>query len=208
MKTKDYKVSIPEGKSGNWRVETFEVPKISFEGMRFAMAGRPVTPGVYTRLVRNNTTIMSDTPAEIRDFLGDIRGLHGRILVNGLGLGATLKALLMNEEVVHIDVVEKSEDVIKLVASHYNDPRVTIHNGDAFEMEWPRGTQWDFAWHDIWDTLCSDNLDEMGRLHRKYGRRVNGQASWGRSICQAARRKEKKEEEFYDLFSRFNKGFA
>lgn len=184
---------VPDGVSGVWSVERFVVESQTVEGLRFALQGRPVPPGTYTRLVRGGTsTIMSDTPAELADHREFVRRATGRVLINGLGLGLALQEALAKPEVTHVDVVELSEDVFALVAPHFEgDPRVTIHLADAFDADWPKGTTWDVAWHDIWDNICSDNLDEMAKLNRKYGRRVGWQASWCRLECLRQRRKDK-----------------
>jgi len=84
-----------------------------------------------------------------------------------------------------VTVVEKSKDVISLVAKHYlGDHRVTIVNADAYLYKPPKGVKYDAVWHDIWDNICGDNLPEMTRLHRKYGKRADWQGSWCRSLCR------------------------
>jgi hypothetical protein len=37
--------------------------------------------------------------------------------------------------------------------------------------EMSKGKRYDMVWHDIWDDICSDNLEGMAKLHRKYGDR-------------------------------------
>ena len=153
--------------------------------------GRYVRPGTYKRLMHNGTCVMSNTPDEIRDFLGFLRPAHGKILINGLGLGVLLKALLEKPEVTEITVIEKSEDVIKLVAPTYtSDARVKIINADAFSYKPEKKEKWDYVWHDIWNYICVDNLKEMATLHRKYGKKTTTyQASWCKRECLQAKRK-------------------
>jgi hypothetical protein len=67
--------------------------------------------------------------------------------------------------------------------------RLTIHHGDALTYKWPVGTRWTVAWHDIWDTICEDNLPDMNRLHRRFGRRVDWQGSWCRDLIETERRR-------------------
>jgi hypothetical protein len=82
--------------------------------------------------------------------------------------------------------------VIALVGPHYaRDPRVTIHHADAYTIRWPVGIRWDVAWHDIWADMCEDNLPGMATLHRRYGRRVEWQGSWGRERILADRRRSR-----------------
>ena len=138
--------------------------------------------------------MMSDTPAEIRDLIEPWLKFKepwvDRVLINGLGLGIVLKMALAQPHIQHIDVVEIEPDVIKLVAPSYDDPRVQIHAGNAYTIKWPKGQEWSVVWHDIWPNICTDNLEGMGTLHRRYGRRVVWQGSWQREYLQYQRRRE------------------
>jgi len=191
-----YRVDLPEGRKGGWSVERFTVPKpdkVSFQEfmlcLHYEAQGRSVPPGTYTRLMRSRNgsqqrdVIMSDTPAEITDhieFLNMLPLLGGRVLVHGLGLGMAIKAALAVESVTHIDVVEIDRDLIDLVGPHYEDERLTIHHGDALKFKWPTGSRWDLVWHDIWDSIDSDNIRDMKWLHRSFGHRCRWQGSWAR----------------------------
>lgn len=183
-------IDVPDGVSGEWRVETFEVKNGELSQMLSVIkTGRGVPGGTYKALKRGETTVMSNTPDEIRDFMSFVHRAKGSVLVNGLGIGVLLKALLNKPEVTDITVIELSEDVIKLVAPTYlMDSRVTIIQGDAFTYKPPVDKKYDAVWHDIWDYICGDNLEEMKKLHRKYGRRTKYQESWCRELCEQANR--------------------
>lgn len=114
---------------------------------------------------------------------------HGEALINGLGIGMVLKNVLLKDEVEEVTVVERSADVIALVAPHYRDPRVTVVHADAMEYAPPKGKRFDAVWHDIWTFVCADNLPQMHRLHRRYGRRAAWQGSWSRDIIEAGERR-------------------
>lgn len=185
-----YQVCLPEGVQGPWRVEKFTITpgsEMDLFNLRLAIHGssnRGVSPGEYTCLVHNKRGIvMSDTPAEIQDHRGffwrvEIKDAR-RVLINGLGLGMSLRWALLQPHVEHVDVVEIDKDVIDLVGSHYTtDDRLTIHHGDAYTYQWPRGIKWDVAWHDIWDNITTDNLEGMEKLNRRYGHRVYWQSAW------------------------------
>jgi hypothetical protein len=189
---------LPDGISGNWSITTFEVTEEDLsQKISMFKTGRWVPPGIYKRLKRDGFVVMSNTPDEIRDFTHFTREAYGSILINGLGLGCVVKVLLEKPEVTKITVIEKSEDVIKLVSPHFKDSRLTIIHADAFEYVPPKGERYDFAWHDIWDSICADNLKEMTKLHRKYGHRVNQwQDSWAKYLCQ----KDEKESKKYSYF--------
>lgn len=191
-----FKVDVPVGCCGAWRVERFVVDEA---GSRWAdlqdslhgCGGRYVPPGTYTRLVRGGgvweETVMSDTPAEVGDFLEVVDRASGVCLVNGLGLGVVVNALLLKEEVERVDVVEISEEVISLVGAHWLGRfggRLRIVCGDAFVWRPARGVVYDVVWHDVWDGICGDNLEGMKRLHRAYGRRARWQGSWARELCR------------------------
>mgnify|MGYP001566944409 CR=1 FL=1 len=122
---------------------------------------------------------MSDTPAEAHEHHRFYHMARGRVLINGLGLGFALAAILRKPEVEHVTVVERSPDVISLVAPTYaTDPRVTITRADAMTWRPPSGTRYGAVWHDIWTTICDDNKPEMTRLRRAYGRRTAWQGCW------------------------------
>lgn len=155
--------------------------------------GRGVPGGTYKRLMRGGTCVMSNTPDEIRDFMHFVHKAHGSVLINGLGLGVLVKALLQKEDILKIRVIEQSEDVINLVANHINDSRVEIVHADAFEYKPLKGETFDFVWHDIWDYICGDNTTEMATLHRKYARKCTYQDSWAKAACQRQNREYKRQ---------------
>lgn len=181
------KVTVPEGQSGDWRVERFTVTQkdVERQAMRAAFGHcRFVPQGTYTRLMRGNQVVMSDTPDEMRDHWCAVHHARGSVLINGLGLGMVAQAILAKPEVTEVTVVETSEDVIQLVAPHYKDPRLTVVHADAFTFQPPKGKRYGAVWHDIWDEITPENLPEMARLHRRYGRRTDWQGSWARGLCE------------------------
>lgn len=199
----ELKATVPEGMSGNWRVEHFTVneKEARWNNMLTAFTpgggARGVPPGEYTRLMHGRTVVMSDTPAEVRDHYEPIRQAHGRCLINGLGLGIVVQGMLHKPEVEHLTVIEISPDVLALVADHYQaifSDRLEIIEADALTWQAPKGAWYDIVWHDIWSNICTDNLETMGTLHRKYGRRCGWQGSWQREWLQYLRRRERDQE--------------
>ncbi len=189
-------VTVRDGQVGDYCVETFVVSideataynlRASFRDRRY------ITAGTYKRLVRvsnsgidSRLTIMSNTPSEISDHTRFIfKAVNSEVvLINGLGLGVALTKILKSTTVKKITVVEISEDVINLVGPTFTgDPRVEIIHADAMEYKPPRGSKYDVVWHDIWDDICGDNLEQMKILHRRYGRRTTWQGSWCRDEC-------------------------
>jgi hypothetical protein len=192
----NWKVDVPEGRSGAWIVERFTVDESGSAWSFITGKGRGVSPGTYTRLKRDGSfdVTMSDTPDEYRDHLEAIRMAKGHVLLNGLGLGCVLQCCAEKPEVTKITVIERSEDVIALVAPHYREKygnKIEIIHADAMEYKPPKGVRYGAVWHDIWDNMCEDNLPQMHTLHRKYGRRTDWQGSWGRSLIEYRKRQTK-----------------
>lgn len=192
------KSTIEEGQSGDWRIEKFspdeeDVMMYNMRCHRDGLPHRVVPPGDYTRLVYGNTTIMSDTPAEAhenRDIVDAVAGGAKTVLINGLGMGWVLDVILSFDHVLSVTVIEIDEDVIKLVGPRYEqDPRVTIIHADAMKWRPEKGTKYDAVWHDIWPTICEDNLEDMKKLSRSYGQRTKFQGCWGRKEINEMKRR-------------------
>jgi hypothetical protein len=185
-------VDLPEGTSGPWSIVRFEVPKTSIENFRLMREGRGCAPGFYTKLVcQGRGVVMSDTSAEKMDHYPFIRNAKGHCLINGLGLGMCLKAALMKPEVEMVTVVEIDRNVIDLVWPHYDSERCQVVQASAFDFKPPKGVRYGAVWHDIWDSICQDNYEEMKRLHRKYGRRSDWQGSWSRPEIERMNRHDR-----------------
>jgi hypothetical protein len=192
MRYEHFRARVPEGVSGAWRVEQFEVTPDG-AALNLIVEGSYVPPDSYTRLLRGSTTVMSDTPDEWLDHREFIRQAQGRVLVNGLGLGCALGAILDKREVMQVDVVEASEEVLLLSGPTFDrDPRVNLIHADAFEQAkaWPVGSTWDVVWHDIWSTVSTEDLDEHAALLRSYGKRARSwQGAWKHERLQYLDRK-------------------
>ena len=191
-------VDVPEGESGDWKVSRFTATEkdVAFFNLReMVRSCRYMKPETYTKLTYRGGIVMSDTPAELADHREMIRRVRGgNILVTGLGLGVTIQAILDEPSVRLLTVIELSEDVISLVAPHWQtryNGRLAILHDDAFTWKPPRGERYSIVWHDIWPNICADNLEEMRRLHRKYQRRSDWQGSWCRAECRRLCRSER-----------------
>lgn len=199
-----FRCTIPECESANWKVERFTIEDditSSLFNLRLLFQGhghRQVIPGTYTRLIKKGLSgpMMSDTPSELRDHEEFVRRSEGNILLNGLGLGMVLDACLSKTSkrpmpiVTHATVIEIDPELIDLVGPYYlnkHPDKITIICADALEYQPNRGERFGAVWHDIWPYICADNLDDMKRLHRKYGRRTRYQGSWCRWECERDR---------------------
>ncbi len=182
-------INVPDGISGEWEIQSFKVSEEEAKICRmraiFQGGHGSVPVGDYKYLKKNGETIMSNTPDEINDFRYFVGKVTGSVLINGLGMGVILKAILEKPEVTEVIIIEKSLHVIRLVAPTYiNDKRVNIINEDAFEYQPPKGKKYNYVWHDIWDYICSDNIEEIKTLHRKYRKKCDYQESWCRDRCK------------------------
>lgn len=196
-------LDVPEGESGEWKIEKFTLDGdesirriMDMIDMRNGNGSRFCPNGTYYRLKRDGKVIMSNTPAEVRDhkfFAAEVRQRGGHVLINGLGLGVALEMIMEHAELV--TVVERSTDVIRLSGTHYLKKfagKLEIVHADAFDYRPPKGARYTCVWHDIWDKITADNLPEMGKLHRKYGKRCDWQDSWCKGICQRESRRWKR----------------
>jgi len=187
-------VNVPIGKSGDWEVSEFIVSES--EARMFNLrnsfhpgyGNRDIVSGTYKKLTYKGSIVMSNTIAEINDHRYFIHKAEGNILIAGLGLGVVLAGLLQKDEVKSITVIEKSTNVIKLVAPTFAiEKRVKIIKADIFGWKPPKGFKYDYIWHDIWNDICGDNVEEMKKLHRKFGRYAKWQGSWCRALCEMHR---------------------
>jgi len=95
-----------------------------------------------------------------------------------------------------VHVVEKAEDVLKLVRPTYeSDKRVSFIHEDA--LEYKPTLRYDVVWHDIFDDICADNLPIMHKLHRKYGGKTEWQGSWCRERCEYLLKQQRAHSRFW-----------
>lgn len=197
MKIDIPKVDIPTGKSGIWQIGKFSVNEteavmFNLRSMRGGMRNRAIVPGEYTRLSCGGEVVMSDTPAEMRDHEPFVHECHGDILITGLGLGMVANACLLKDGIGTVTVIEKSADVIALAADHYRQKfgeRFQVIHADALKWKPGKGQRWGAVWHDIWPTICADNLPQMTTLKRRFARRVTGaHGCWCEIECHRAKR--------------------
>lgn len=189
---KPYRVDVPLGEKGPWKVRKFTT-EMGLSYLRHARDGRCPGLGEFTALNhKDRGIVMSDTCPEIDDLRAFMYLLRGHILVSGLGLGMVAHCLTKikkySDNVQSITILEKDKDVISLTGGHYrkSDKRIQIIHADALTWTPPKGAVYDAAWHDIWDSICSDNKPEMTALRRKYQRVVakGQQFCWGQLELQ------------------------
>jgi hypothetical protein len=156
-------LNIPEGKSGTHEVihehyaagASFDLttPRGSTFGAPRGKAVRFPKAGHWHKLIYEHGTLMSDLPIEQFQMEQAVRGFRGNILIGGLGLGVVYDILCNNPDVKQITVVEKSQDVINLVAPHLPLPVSVVH-ADLFDFiqHSVRKGEFDHAFYDIWQS--------------------------------------------------------
>jgi hypothetical protein len=161
---------MPEATRDSYRIAHFTVDKNTVFPDWYTI---PSPPGEYVRLLRFGIELMSDEPNNTFLLQEPAERCRGRILLTGLGLGCLVKALLASPKVQSIDCVEHSLEVIELAAPHFNDRRLTIVHGDAWEPDaWGKTLRWDCAFHDIWSVGGVERYPEHIRLRQLYATRV------------------------------------
>lgn len=190
------KATVPDGQKGPWRIETFTITPEQSDLTKFrAMLKQDPSlycpPGTYKKLVHEKRGIvMSDTKMEQDSNLYIVNKASGDVLINGLGLGMVLEAVIEKPEVNHVTVVELDQDVIDLVAPHMHylagQGRLTIIQADAYDHKPPKGVHYNAVWHDIWDDISPENFAGMVKLRNKYAKRADWQGFWSEELLRRA----------------------
>ncbi len=117
----------------------------------------------YPLLEEDGKVWMSIAPCEIVTMQSNICAAHGSVLTFGLGLGYYPYIVSLKENVSHVTVVEKSNDVADLFEEHMlpqmeTRDKITIVRKDAFDfVENSDDGIYDTCFSDIW--VSGDDLD-------------------------------------------------
>lgn len=158
-------LDIPEGQSGDWSIlhKTYEANRdfttatfrTAFIGGQANRTVRWDYPTRFHQLCEGEGVWMSDWPVEQAQCDVNLKRIkRGKVLVGGLGLGLCATILARRKAISHVTVVEKSPEVVKLVAEHLRVPRGKLRIVVADLNEWlqsrPSDEVYDWAFHDIW----------------------------------------------------------
>jgi hypothetical protein len=166
-------IDIPEGQVGSFTIRHRFLPAGSIlrtGTLRTALFGQPPAREVeydhetrWHELSEDGGVWMTDYPIEQAQHRRELAPVAGDVLVGGLGLGVGTTMLVNDSRVRHVTVVEKSPEVIELVAPHITKrlpfDKLTIEQGDLFEKIPLLGHTFDWAFYDIWAS------DGEGTLH-------------------------------------------
>lgn len=202
---------LEPGKKGVAELDIIEMSKesASLANLRAAINGTPsmaVKPGKYARLIVKGELMMTDTPHEVRTCAEPMLNCYGDVLIAGLGLGMILIPVLRSPKVTRVTLVEKYQDVVDVVVPQLRkvltkDERKKLHIivEDIFDWKPNCGAQYDCIWFDIWPTITTKNLPEMGKLHRrfsKFHKKTGWMKSWMREYLINKKRQETRSERF------------
>ena len=189
MSFTDMYTLIPEGAVGEAEI-VHDKPSPS-EIMRSAWHGIVTEDRVHTRLLVRGRIMMTDARFERQTNNEFVREARGDILIAGLGIGLIIQPTLDKGGVSSITVVEKSADVITLVGPHYTNPKLRIIHADIYDWSPEKGAGYDTIYFDIWPNCCTDYLEEMTKLHRRF-RKYLKPGGWMNSWCRDRLRGEKR----------------
>lgn len=194
--------SIPEGLSSSWLIEKQYLQERCLLKRRDDFVFYP--PGSYTTLFCCTNecnfdfdVVVEDSVFELKTHLNFMLRAHGRVLINGLGLGCVVRGCLVNPNVDEVVCIEKSEDVLSLVEPHMPKESLTIINADALDWCKSNTDYFDCAWHDLWSDT-ENGEPSLNCLHmeliKSCRRFTKFQGAWGldRTIKKAVKRYLKK----------------
>jgi hypothetical protein len=199
---------LADAKSGDLELSHWESAQDDPARLWYVIEGGEDRDPGYGRFVKLTDTRldqgpwMSDTRAEIVEHMPFLKRLaklqsvqaEPTVLITGLGLGMAVRAALLHGA-SRVDVVELDPNVVVLSGAQFqDDPRVTIHQGDAFTASFPMPPRYDLAWHDIWPTINDLNLPEMATLKARYRARWTG--AWQEAGCRYMERIIRLKEEY------------
>lgn len=186
---------LQPGESGDAVVTHFTVSQ-SQSRFTALQPGGYVPAGDYVQLNVGGVLMMTDTRHEQLTNYDVVRASKGHVFIAGLGIGMICHAIADKREVKKITVLEKSQGVIDLVAPSL-PKKVEVVQGDIFDHKPTKGTLYETIYFDIWPDICTDNLPEMGKLHRRFRRCLTPDGwmdSWCRDSLKARQRRERREE--------------
>ena len=124
--------------------------------------------GRYAVLRVGRTLMMSDTLLERRSNREVVINSRGDVLIAGLGLGMILHPILARAEVRSVTVIEKYQDVIDLVRPTLPAEKLTIICADIHQWMPEKTARFSTIYFDIWPNICTDNLEAIKQLHRRF----------------------------------------
>lgn len=154
---------LSERKCGEYCIKHFEIKPDNLYAML-----KGISPGKYVKLVNRGEIVMSDTGMERRTNEEFVRKAHGNVLIGGLGIGLVLLPVQEKQDVHKIVVIEKSQEVIDLVADQLPmNEKVVIVKADI--NDYVPKEKFNTIYFDIWNYINQDVYEQsMKPLLSKY----------------------------------------
>ena len=151
--------------------QTFAYDEISVskDYKEYSAIGYFKKPFSYLALCEGNNIWMSLNPNEIETMKPYIDKGHGNVLVLGLGMGYVPFMMALKDEVKHITIIEKEQNIINLFNNllfpHFiSKNKITIIKDDAIKYA-SKNNKYDYIFADLWHTP-EDGLDLYIKLKR------------------------------------------
>ena len=175
-------LAIPEGRSGKFSIRHQHYPKgklFHTVSARVAVFTEQVPLDVIAaedvvvhELCEGSGTWMTDLPIEQAQIDPLLTPMRGRVLVGGLGLGYAAQVLACKSTVREVVVIERSPEVIELVAKHLRKTgkrKIRIIEADLHEwLVQNQHERFDWAFYDIWAPDGEDTFhNHVAPLRRK-----------------------------------------
>ena len=128
-------VLIPESEYGVARVKHVVVDEHDSRMSAIRGGTSYIPKGTYMQLWVKNEMFMSNTRFEKIANTKVVMMAKGDVLIFGLGLGMILPEILAKKEVTSVTVVELYSDVVQLIEPHFQHPKLSIIQGDAFTFK-------------------------------------------------------------------------
>lgn len=151
--------------------QTFAYDEISVadDYKEYSAIGYFIKPFSYLALCEGNNIWMSLNPNEIETMKPFIDKGNGNVLVLGLGMGYVPFMMVLKDDVKHITIVEKDQNIINLFNNllfpHFiNKNKIAIIKDDAIKYV-SKNNKYDYIFADLWHTP-EDGLDLFIQLKR------------------------------------------
>lgn len=176
-------VDIPEGERGEYKIRHVHWPAgqvarlvsnrtALFSGAPEITSVKFAGPTRWHELTQGGGVWTTDYPIERYQQEKLIQNFSGRVLVTGLGVGMIARLLSLKPKVTNVVIVERSQEVIDLVAPYICDAKVSVVKMDAFDYLETTDDKFDYAFHDIWQGDGENTLVKMVLPLRKLTHRV------------------------------------
>lgn len=158
----------------------YNVPVNRFQGVMIPSIGACDHRFRFPYMKEGHKAWMSITPNEIFTMENSIKEAFGNVLTLGCGMGYFAYMVSEKDDVSHVTIVEKEQDVIDLFTNFIlpqfaHKDKITIIKADAFDyMEQLKDGKYDFCFADIWtghnDTVPYLKLKKQRNSVRDFSR--------------------------------------